>query len=467
MRKEPQISREALFEKLGYDYNSELQKEMHESECRFRVASCGRRFGKSTWAGHECTYRMFIPESIHWIVGPNYRLGEKEFRIVLKDFKDLGLLKGNACSVQNNINQGNMRIHFKKFDSVVEVVSAEKPDGLVGEGLDSVIMSEAAKHKMSTWQMYIEPALSDKRGCADFPSTPQGYNWFKGMYDLGQLGMEGKEGFEEYASWSAPTWINKKMYPGGFEDPELVRIRMHASKQYWDQEYAALFTSFEGMIYDEFSRDVHVKKVQYNPFWRNYWALDFGFTDPFVCLDVMVDQTDRVYVWREYQVQGKSTSDHGLVLVNRANPEGFHVNAIFADPRGADQIATLAPLLGGIAADVVGWEAGVEAVRRMLKVREDGLPGLIIDPSCTNLIRQLSQLRKKTIREGHNERPGQHDHDDHGPDALRYFANHYFVLGAGRSLADVYDTPNDSEAAGFFTYTTGIVLDDGLSFFRQ
>lgn len=464
-RLEPEISREALFEKLGYEYHSEIQEEMHLNEARFRVAACGRRFGKSTWAGHEMTYRMFVPDSIHWIVGPNYRLGEKEFRIVLFDIKKLGLTK--RCSIQNNINQGNMRIHFKDLNSIVEVVSAEKPDGLVGEGLDSVIMSEAAKHKMSTWQMYIEPALSDKRGCADFPSTPQGYNWFKGLYDLGQMGLEGQYAYEEYASWRAPTWMNKKMFPGGIDDKELKRIKSTVSKQYWDQEYSALFTSFEGMIYDEFNPDVHVKTVEYNPFWRNYWTLDFGYTDPFVCLDIMVDSEDRVYVWREYQVRGKSTSDHGLVLTNRDNPEGFHVNAIFADPRGADQISTLTPILGGIAATPVGWDAGIECVKRLLKIRPDGLPGLIIDRSCTEFIRQMQQLRKKMIKEGQNERAGQHDYDDHGPDAFRYFCNHFFVLGAGSSLRDVYDTPNSSEAAGFFTYTTGMRLDEGASFFRQ
>lgn len=467
-RLSPEISRDVLFDKLGYEYNSETQKEMHENQARFRVANCGRRFGKSTWAAHEGTYRMFIPDSMHWICGPTYTLGEKEFRIVLNDFKKLGLLKGNhITSVQNNKNQGNMRIHLKDVNSIIEVVSAEKQDALVGEGLHSVIMSEAAKHKMSTWQMYIEPALSDHRGCADFPSTPQGYNWYKGMYDLGQQGMEGKEDLVEYASWTAPTWHNLKMYPGGYHDPELVRIRNTVSQQYWDQEYAAKFTSFEGMIYDEFDGKVHVKNLSYNPFWRNYWALDFGFTDPFVCLDIMVDQTDRVYVWREYQVRGKSTSDNGLALANRGNPEGFHVNAIFADPRGADQIATLQALFGGIAANVVGWDAGIEAVKRQMKVRSDGLPGLLIDRSCTNTIRQLSQLRKKTIREGQNERQGQNDYDDHGADALRYFHNEYFVMGAGRSLSDVYDTPNNSEAAGFFTYTTGISLEDGTSFFRQ
>lgn len=459
MRTNPQISREALFERLEYSPHSDGQWSAHRNSSRFRALCCGRRWGKSTWAGHEMTYKMFVPDSINWIIGPEYSLGEKEFRIVWHDFKKLGLL--NHCAKAYNIQQGDMRLHFKDLNSTCEVKSAQKPVSLVGEGLDHVCMSEAAKHSRSTWEMYVEPALTDKRGSADFPTTPQGFNWFKGLYDIGQLQ---EPAFDDYASWRFPTWANPAIFPGGANDPELIRIKANVSNMYWLQEYAAEFTAFEGMIYSEFNPDVHIKQIEYNPFWRNYWAMDFGFTDPFVCLDIMVDSSDRVYVWREYQVSGTSTFNHGLVLKNRENPEGFHVDGIFADPRGADEIATLQFLLGGIAAHPVGWTAGVEAVKRALKVREDGLPGLIIDPSCIHLIRQLKTLRQKDFKEGRNEKPGQHDYDDHGPDALRYFCSEFFVLGAGHSLAALYDGTRGSEAAGFFTYTTGITLNDRIGF---
>ena len=39
------------------------------------------------------TYKMFVPDSYNWIVGPTYKLGEKEFRVVWKDFEKLDLLK--------------------------------------------------------------------------------------------------------------------------------------------------------------------------------------------------------------------------------------------------------------------------------------------------------------------------------------------------------------------------------------
>lgn len=450
------ISRPVLFKKLGYNPHSQGQWRAHNSTARFRIPCCGRRWGKSQWAGHELTAKMFRPSSINWIVAPKYVLGEKEFRVVWSDFKKLGLL--SRCKKHFNVEQGRMDIYFPDLDSTLVVKSAERPDTLVGEGIHHVCMSEAAKHKRSTWEMYIRPALQDYRGTADFPSTPQGFNWYKGLFDIGQL-----PDYPDYESWTYPSWTNPIIFPGGRDDPEILELERNVSLMFFEQEIAALFTSMEGSIYPDFDPTIHVGKVDYDPRNENWMALDFGFTDPFVCLDVMVDPSDRVKVWREYQVSYKSTGEHGLILKNRDNPDGYHVNGIAADPRGADEIATLAWILGGMQAHDVGRELGYEEIRRALKVREDGTTGLMIDESCTDLRRQMQNLRTKNQREGKNAPEGQHDYDDHGPDALRYFFNERFVLGAGASLKDLYDASYaGSEAEGYFKYETGIKLNDEI-----
>jgi len=350
-----------------------------------------------------------------------------------------------------------MRITFP-WNTVVECVSATNQDSLLGEGLDGVVMSEAARHSMQTWEQYVQPALSDKDGWAIFPSTPVGFNWYQGLWSLGQ-----DPDMEEYKSWRLPTWTNKVSYPGGYDDPKLTEIRATASSAFWKQEYAAEFTSFEGQIYDEFDPIVHVKDITFNPAWRNYWVFDYGFNDPLVCLDIMVDPSDSVYVWREYQVRHKSTWEHALVLKDRDNPPAFHFDALFGDPAGADEAATLALHFGHITARSreVPWNIGVEAVRRKLKIQPDGKPQLFIDRSCRHLIRQMQGLQFKTARDDRNPKEGQLDKDDHGPDALRYFMVEYFVLGAGASLAALYDGYNPtSEADTFFSMKKGMSLFD-------
>lgn len=459
MLKQPPVDRRKLFAELGYTPHSDLQWEAHESTSRFRIPCCGRRWGKTTFAGNELTAYMFQKNARYWIVGPNYRLGEKEFRVVYENLvRKLNL--GKRLKVSYNTKQGDMRIHWTDLNTTLEVVSAERPDSLIGEGLDGVIMSEAATHRPSTWEMYIEPALSDKRGWAIFPSTPRGFNWFQGLWQMGQI----DDDHHDYHSWRMPTWSNLAAYPDGRDDPEIRRIERTVSKAHFLQEYAAEFTAFEGKIYDEFDPNIHVVRFEYNPAWKNYWAFDFGFADPFICLDIMVDPSDNVYVWREYMKRTITTWEHASLLRSRANPKGFHIDGMYADPRGADEIATLQLTLGAIQARPVGWMQGIEAVKRHMKLGPDGKPKLYIHPSCTELIRQLQQLRFAESREGVNLKEKQHDYDDHGPDALRYFFSEHFVLRPYGSLADVYGGRATTEAATFFQNHTRVHNDDKVPF---
>jgi hypothetical protein len=450
LTKAPRIDKWKYYSLIGYDPHNGGQRQVHNSTARFRVPVCGRRWGKSHVAAREFGPKLFIPDTVWWIVGPNYTLAEKEFRIIYRDLVNK-LKMGSEIKTSYNVKQGDMRIEMP-WGTVLECKSAQNKEGLVGEGLDGVIMSEAAKHERDTWEMYIEPALADKRGEAIFPSTPQGFNWFKGLYELGQM-----PDMPDYESWHSPTWTNHISFPGGYDDPELTRIRNTVSEQFWRQEYGAEFTTFAGQIYDEFNYDLHVKPLTFNPLWRNYWAFDFGFTDPFVCLDIQVDQMDNVYVWREYQVRGITTYEHTIALKHRENPPNFHVTAMFADPRGADEIATLAMTIGQVFATPVGWILGVEQIKRWLKVQSDGKPKLFIDPSCTELIRQMRNLRakdqklEKNAKQVQGQQVGQHDYDDHGPDCLRYFFNEYFLNGAGVRLADVY-TPTREDLTFFNTH---------------
>jgi hypothetical protein len=403
------------------------------------------------------SFHCLRPDSWYWICGPTYKLSEKEFRIIHDDFvRKLQMRK--YLKVSYNAKQGDMRIEFP-WNTVVECTSATNQDSLLGEGLDGVVMSEAARHSQETWEMYIEPALSDKRGWADFPSTPRGYNWYQGLWQLGQ-----QPEMSDYESWRFPTWTNDKIYKGA-DDPELQRIKAVVSPGYWKQEYAAEFTSFEGQIYDEFDPSIHVRDLRYVPAWRNYLVFDYGFSDPLVALDIMVDPSDNVYVWREYQVRYKTTWEHAHILKERENPPGYHIDHMFGDPRGADEAATIALVIGRVTGRDVPWIQGIEAVKRKLMIQPDGKPQLYIDRSCYQLIRQMQALRHKEVKEGHNAKEGQVDYDDHGPDALRYFIGEYFVLGAGMSLADAYDQPHlSSEAETFFRSHVSITLDTPVGY---
>lgn len=421
----------ALFDVLDYDPHKG-QGYVHESPARFKVVCCGRRWGKSQMAGHEMTAALLNPANkgkTFWIVGPTYELGEREFEVVYNDMLSLPI--GKRCSMSYTVRSGNMGVRMP-WGTECKVVSATNPKSLQGKGLSGVIMSEAATHNEETWTQYIRPALSDHKGWALFPSTPKGFNWF---YEHWLRGVDPQ--FAEWDSWQFPTWTNSKVFSGP-DDPEILEAKNSMSPMMFDQEYGAAFTTFEGQIFPEFDPKIHVRDFEYNTEWRNFWAFDFGYRNPFVCLDIMVDPSDNVYVWREYYQKFQIPEAHARALMARPNPEGFHVDGRFGDPADPGAMAAIAPHIGSVFGERVEWIEGIESIKSHLAVREDGKPRMYIHPRCTNLIREMTMLRVMGTNQSLKDpKEGQHKYNDHAPDALRYFMGSFFVLGMGGSLGEI------------------------------
>lgn len=493
---QPTISPQALYQKVGFTPHSEGQAAYLFSTARFNIPCCGRRWGKSQAAGHRMTFKSFVPDSWNWIVGTSYRIGEKEFRVVWDDYQKLDLLR--YCKKAYSQHQGDMYIKTP-WGSTVMVVSADNPDSLLGEGLSHVIMSEAAKHNRATWEQYIEPALSDLRGSCDFPSTPQGYNWYHGLYMLGQLHtiqppvsptmtpaqrdqhIRQFDDARDYRSWRFPTWENKVRYPGGVDDPEIRRVERVVSPVWFDQEYGAKFTALTGSIYEEWKENIHTLKTdtyEYNPEWTNHLTFDYGFNNPFCALDIQLRPPDprlpgdgpTAIVWREYYKAHMSTLEHAYYLRDRTNPTGYTIDSCWGDPRGADEAAILGQVFRYPASEDVRWKLSVEQIKRMLGNRP---PKLLVHESCINLIRQMNNLHVKELAKNAkfdlNELQGdgniQHKVDDHAADALRYFIGPWFVNGAGTSVQDIYgEMYKGSESESFFTLNSGdkMTLEDDL-----
>ncbi len=157
------MDKDALFQTLGYNPHAKQQL-FHSSHARFRVVVAGRRSGKSLMTARECAPKLFQPNTRGWIVGPTYSLGEKEFRVLWDDLiVGQGLGKHKKVLKGYSTKQGNMYIELP-WRSRVDVLSSDHPESLVGEGLDWVVMSEAAKHGPDIWERYLRPTLSDKKG---------------------------------------------------------------------------------------------------------------------------------------------------------------------------------------------------------------------------------------------------------------------------------------------------------------
>jgi hypothetical protein len=480
------IDKAAFFRKIGYEPHA-VQWKYHRSNARFRLPCCGRRMGKSTMAARDLEPDLFIPDRRYWIVGPTYDLAEKEFRVIWNDLI-IGMQMGKDKRIKKAFNKrsGEMYIEFP-WQTRVECRSASHPETLVGERLDGAIMSEAAKHKKDTWERYIRAALSDRRGWATFPTTPEGFNWY---FDLWSFGISDAVQHKDFESWRFPSWENNIIFPGGRYDPEIQLVESTTAPEWFLQEYAAEFGAFVGKIYGEFDPMMHVKSHKFNPDWPNYIAFDWGFTNPLAAIEFQVDPWDRVYVWREHYKSYMQLGEHIEMMKRREQPDGYHLDLGFgdaADPEAAMHMSTYFVPTHAMPEAKKNWREGVDLVKSFLKPRDSidpsGLmitdeygtpqqePWLYIDPKCHNLIKEINNYRAPDVKSDVNTRESAKKWDDHALDALRYGLMHLFRLGCRAHLTDVYDSSellNDSLAAQYLDRTSsGLYIASDGGFFSS
>ena len=199
---------------------------INSCDSRFRVVSAGRRFGKTRLAVLECLAVANEGKRAWWI-SPTYKMSNVGWRP----------LRQMASRIPGAVIRKAEREVVIPGGGLVAVRSADNPDALRGEGLDFVVMDEAAYIMPEAWIEAIRPALSDRLGRALFISTPRGRNWFWDIHRKG--GIE-----PDWSSFTYPTSANPYIQPS-----EIEAARAELPEIIFRQEYLAEFVDSEGAVF--------------------------------------------------------------------------------------------------------------------------------------------------------------------------------------------------------------------------
>ena len=423
-----------LFDLLGYKPHAG-QRPVHESGARFKVHFAGSRMGKSLCAAREVEPLIVRRNTRGWIVGPTYELAEKEFRYIWKDLIEVG---GFETLIKHyNARVGDLYIKFAWGAEVVGK-SADRPETLLGEELDWLIVSEAAQMSPSIWERYLRARLASRRGLAIFPTTPRGFNW---VYDLWLRGQDPQ--FPEWASWQFPTELNPEI---GKE--ELEEARRTLSPEVYREQFMGEPCSFAGLVYKDFDRALNVIDFEYDGDLPLLAAVDFGYRMPaivfiqefqpgsFVIFDEFVE--DNVNIERLADALGERWRRPDLIYCDPAG-EGANSSGLsdvaHLRARGLEPKYTTAPRWRAIA-------AGVELVRGLV-CSQGGDRSLFI---ARHLCNEANQLGGRVMRGVWRDiqryaypdlkgvgpvqdLPLKDGISDHTMDALRYFAVNRHIEG--------------------------------------
>lgn len=198
--------------KLPYDPHK-CQRVFHQSQARFRVLACGRRFGKTSAAIWECfDAAISRPRSRVWYIGYDYKQSKPVWNMMISEYPKEYILPGGIKQVEKEIHLVNR--------AVVEMKSADQLDGLraVGKDLIMVVFDEFAYVPKYIWTI-MRPALMDNKARAVFISTPKGRNHF---YEFWLRGQKGSPSYRpDWESWKFSSYENPFLDPREIDD--LIR----------------------------------------------------------------------------------------------------------------------------------------------------------------------------------------------------------------------------------------------------
>ncbi len=221
----PRLNKAALFEDLGY-WPHAGQQAVHRSRALRRVVACGVRWGKTSVGVYEVVAALLEPreaESIGWVVGPDHAVSDRILKLAhraLEKHSPHRILEARGHTLRVRNLAGTV--------AIAEGRSADNPASLLGEGLDWVVLDEAARLRADIWDEHLSQRLVEKRGWALILSTPRGTGWFHEAFKRGQGADPG------YQSWTGPTWDN----------PHIDRAVVEAARARLDP--AAFRQEYEG-----------------------------------------------------------------------------------------------------------------------------------------------------------------------------------------------------------------------------
>jgi PBSX family phage terminase large subunit len=373
------------------------QKIIARDTHRFRVANCGRRFGKTILASEEIKGKAIASECRIAYIAPTYgQARDIIWQTLIKELKP----------VANKINESRLEIEVNNLvgtTSLIQLRGWESIETLRGQKFHFVVIDEVAmmRNFWIYWQEVIIPTLTDTKGEVLFISTPKGFNHFYELYNL-------ENESDDWKSFHFTTYDNTHI-----DDEEINKLKSQMTEDRFAQEYLAEFKRTEGLVYKEFDRDRHIYKELPDFHWVEKIAgVDFGFTNPTAIYKILKDRDNRYWIDTEWYKTGQTNDQIAETILS------LEVNKVYPDPEAPDKIQELKNKGINCLEVNKGKDSiknGISKVRELLKQNR-----LFISAQCKNLIWELETYSYPDKRPDNPEPEVPIKYNDHGLDAIRY-----------------------------------------------
>lgn len=413
-----------LFDKVGFKPLPE-QEPILQCRKRFILVAGGWQAGKSLIASKYLLSRL--PEShspaLYWLVAADYERTRMEFQYLDRDFRQLGLLQESS----KRLDPGQIEL---LDGTLIKTKSSKDPRTLAMESLDGIIGCEASQLDLDTY-MRLNARVGPKRGWLFLAGSFEGsLGWYPNLFEAW------RNGDPDHQSFSLPSWTNIYAYPGGRNDPEILRFEKEQSLEFFQERFGGQPSKPSGLVFREFRSDIHVKACRYIPEEPVYLWIDPGYSEAYA-IEVVQIQHDIINVIDEIYLRDVTTEE----LIGTVETRPWYNDVV----GGAIDVGGLQHHATASAADV--WQSmtgltfhservrigdGIERLKHFLKIDPTiNEPRIVIAPHCHGILsefgvhpnpfdQQSHAYRWKTDSEGNIIGDLPEDHWNHGIKAIIY-----------------------------------------------
>ena len=324
-------------------------------------------------------------------------------------------------------NESELSIRFINGSEIIVagLDDAERSEKVLGNEFITVFLNEATQFSWETVQMAatrLAQKAYDKNGKSATPKlildcNPRGPRHWLHAVGVRHVDPESGKPLNDVSHWARLPWSaldNQANLPpeylaGLAALPEVMRKRM----------LDGIWCDNTGAVYDEFDEAKHVVAPFPIPAdWKKLRAIDFGYTNPFVCLWGAIDPDGRLYIYREWYKAQTRTAEHAQKILQLSGNERYFRTVADHDAADRAELETM-----GIRTDAAEKNVirGIQKVKCRLVDAGDGLPRIFFFDTLKNILSEIYDYRWETSSSGNlNAKEEPLKLNDHAMDALRY-----------------------------------------------
>ena len=382
---------------------------------RFRVVVCGRKFGKTTLEAEEIKGKAISKDGQRILyIAPT--LGDARRLMWDRLRREFG-----GALVKENDTRLELKVRTQEGGvSDIFLGSWELFNNYRGDEFDFILMDEVQDYRnfWVGWQEAIRPTLTPRKGTALFTGTTKGFNHLYDLYNL-----EYKD--PDYKSFHFTTYDNPFI-----PVEEIEKARLELTDDRFAQEYLAEFRKSEGLVFKEFSRELHLFSEEIRGFAEKLAGVDFGYTNPTAVPQVLI-KDGNYYVRSELYRTGMTDDE----VVDYVAAQRF--TKVYPDPENPSAIEMMRRRGVNVRDVKKGKDSifhGINTMRELFKQNR-----LFIHTSCVNLIAELETYAYPETSPYRNETEKPVDKFNHGIDAVRYVVDNHSITKPFPAQRPFYD----------------------------